>query len=430
MRVVYLNADRGIPALGQKGASVHVRAFVAALAVLGHEVTLLCSRLGSGNPPPPVRLIEIPPVADEAALAEECWRLDLEYAALTDTILRAEIARLANDRTLAIRAAASLATEGVVPDLIYERHALFHCAGIALGATTGVARVLEVNAPLVEEQARFRNLRLRAEAQAREDRSFRAADLVVAVSGEVRDHVLSRGVAESRVMVLPNGVDTASFAPAATRSAGAAIRQRLGLGDSPVIGFIGGFRPWHGMDFLLEAFARLGAAYATTKLLAVGTGPMLEAARARAAEAGVAGRVIFTGEIPHAEVPGHLAAMDFTVAPYLPRDDFYFSPLKVVESLAAGRAVVAPRIGQIESLIRHGETGLLYPPGNLATCTALLTVMLEDESLRTRMGARASALACRDCDWTQLADRVLAHPALAASSVRRKPPSVVALVEQ
>jgi glycosyltransferase involved in cell wall biosynthesis len=231
-------------------------------------------------------------------------------------------------------------------------------------------------------------------------------------------------------MVLPNGVDTASFAPAATRSAGAAIRQRLGLGDSPVIGFIGSFRPWHGMDFLLEAFARLGAAYATTKLLAVGTGPMLEAARARAAEAGVAGRVIFTGEIPHAEVPGHLAAMDFTVAPYLPRDDFYFSPLKVVESLAAGRAVVAPRIGQIESLIRHGETGLLYPPGNLATCTALLTVMLEDESLRTRMGARASALACRDCDWTQLADRVLAHPALAASSVRRKPPSVVALVEQ
>ena len=65
MKIAYLCADRGIPVLGDKGASVHVREFVSALAGLGHEVTLLCAKQGTGNPCPPVRMIELPP--DESA---------------------------------------------------------------------------------------------------------------------------------------------------------------------------------------------------------------------------------------------------------------------------------------------------------------------------------------------------------------------------
>jgi len=427
MKVAYLNADRGIPVLGEKGASVHVRAFTTALAALGHDVALVCSRAGSGNPPPPVRMLELPPAADDAAFVATCRRLGVdEVTAPADLVLRGELARLVNDQTLAARAAAALAAEGFAPDLLYERQALFHSAGVELAAAAGVARVLEVNAPLVEEQARFRDLRLRDEAQAYEDRSLNGADLVVAVSEEVRQHVLSRGVADRRVIVLPNGVDTASFAPAAALRAGIEIRERHGLGDDPVIGFVGSFKPWHGMDFLLDAFMRLTAVHGTARLLAVGTGPMLGEARARAEAAGLGGRVVFTGEIPHAEVPGHLAAMDFTVAPYLPRDDFYFSPLKVVESLAAGRAVVAPRIGQIEALVSHGETGLLYPPGDLAACVARLTVLLDNAALRARMGARAAERASRDWDWTQLAGRVLAHPALAGLPAEHLPPPATA----
>ncbi|MBU6498035.1 MAG: glycosyltransferase, partial [Rhodospirillales bacterium] len=115
----------------------------------------------------------------------------------------------------------------------------------------------------------------------------------------------------------------------------------------------------------------------------------------------------FPGAIAHADIPAALARMDLTVAPYLAQEDFYFSPLKVVESLAAGCPVVAPRIGQIPELVADGQTGLLYEPGDLAACRAAILRLLDDPAGRHRMGREAAARARRDWDWTRLADRVV-----------------------
>ena len=408
MRILYLNFDRGVPVLGDKGASVHVRAMTSALVRIGHEVTMLCSRLGGTNAPPRARLIELaPPVMDAKCLETEADLSGLVRADLADPIVAREIAALAHDRALPTRALSVLDDMNWFPDIVYERHALFHTAGATIAEALGVPRIVEVNAPLTQEQALHRGLVLREIAQRREAYSWRVADLAVAVSEEVRAHLLAYGVDPAQAMVAQNGVDTSLFNVDPAEAA--QTRLRWGLGAGLVVGFIGSFKPWHGVETLVDAFARVHAELPEARLLAVGDGPALGACRARAAALGVAGAAVFTGALPHAEIPRHLAAMDFTVAPYAPDPDFYFSPLKIVESLASGRPVVAPRLGQIEALVEHDVTGLLYMPGQNDQLVAAMARLAHETALRNRLGAEALARTRASWDWTQVASRIITH---------------------
>lgn len=396
MQVLYLNPDRGIPVLGDKGASVHVREFITALAAQGHKVALACATAGAGNAPPPARLIELAPEAGDAALAAEQVAQGLPAEALDDRITRRELARLRYDRDFAARVTAGLAPHAFQPEVVYERHALFHCAGADLARALGVPRLLEVNAPLIAEQAQFRGLALRSRAEAAEQASFRGADVIVTVSEEVADYVASTGIPRARILTLPNGVDTARFHPDAD---GARIRRDHHLGTAPVLGFIGSFKPWHGVGFLIEAFAGIAQRRPDARLLMIGEGPELDSARARIAALGLAERAIFTGRVPHADIPAYLAAMNLSAAPYLPQPDFYFSPLKVVESLAAGTPVIASRIGQLEQLVDDGTTGVLFTPGDSGEFTRKAGDLLADRARYRAMGAQARARAVRDFSW-------------------------------
>jgi glycosyltransferase involved in cell wall biosynthesis len=406
MKLLYLNFDEGIPVLGGKGASVHVREFVTAAAGLGHEVVLACSRLGAGDAPPPARLLELPPDEAPEGLAAECAALGLTTDSLSDDVLRREVVRLAHDRALPQRLLRALTELRFRPDAIYERHALFHNAGAAIAARLGVPRLLEVNAPLREEQRRFRSLKLEDPARLAEAASYRDADVIIAVSAGVAAHVRSVIGAANKLHIVPNGVDAERFGAGV---GGAEVRARTGVGGAPVIGFVGSFKIWHGGLFLLETFAELASVRPDVRLVAVGDGPTLEETRARAMSAGLANKVVFPGRVPHAEISGWYDAMDLTVAPYLPQPDFYFSPLKVIESLAAGRPVVAPRIGQLTDLIEDGKTGLLYAPGDKAGCLAAISRLLDDPARRCAMGDAAKRHALR-LGWRQVVSRILDLP--------------------
>ncbi len=404
MKVLYLNPDRGIPVLGDKGASVHVREFVTALSGLGHEVALVCANLGADNAPPPASVIELPPDADAADLLSECARLGLAPSALADIVTRREVGRLAYDRVFSARVMDALDAIGFRPDLIYERYALFHAQGAALAARLGVPRLLEVNAPLVHEQERFRGLALKAVAVATERASFHGANTIVAVSEEVAAYVRSTGVPQRDILVLPNGVDTSRFHPGA---GGVAVRARFGFGDAPVIGFVGSFKPWHGVHFLIDAFEGVARRRDDARLLCVGEGPELASARSKVASLGLEDHVVFAGRAPHADIPAYLAAMDICTAPYLPTSDFYFSPMKVVEALAAGVPVVATRIGQLPALVEDGVTGLLFTPGDTADFSARLLDLLDDETRRRAMGLAARERALADFSWLQAVERAM-----------------------
>jgi glycosyltransferase involved in cell wall biosynthesis len=238
----------------------------------------------------------------------------------------------------------------------------------------GIAHVLEVNAPLVDEAARYRGLQDVATWRARERSMLSAADALVAVSPSVRAHAIRCGVAPDRALVIHNGVDLEPF----ESMNGELVRQRYELGTTRVVGFAGSLKAWHGVDLLLRAAARLDR---DVRVLIVGDGPERPRLEALAGELGIADRVVFTGAVAHHAIPDHLAAMTVAAAPYRGQSDFYFSPLKIVEYLAAGLPVVASEQGDLARLV--GKAGLMVSPDDpVALAEALDTVLADPERRR------------------------------------------------
>jgi glycosyltransferase involved in cell wall biosynthesis len=361
MRLVYLCADRGIPLLGHKGASVHLRSLAAALAARGHEVIVACRTLEGPNRPPAGVEVRLMPASED------------EHAAWTrELVLESRV------------------------DVVLERYSLSSGAAAETARAAGLPYVLEVNAPLVEEAARYRGLADVPTWRAREKKLLASADAVIAVSGGVRDYVVSAGVSAAHVFVVHNGVDVGAFQKAAGLHA-----PQSGRADSAVVvGFAGSLKPWHGADVLLRAFAQVQG---RTRLLVVGDGPMRADLEAMASSLNLTSRARFTGAVPHGEMPGLLDAMDIGVAPYTAQDGFYFSPLKVAEYLAAGLPVVVSDQGDLREIV--GDAGLLVPPDDVAALAAALARLVRDPGLRRTLST-AARLRAGALDWLQVAGRV------------------------
>ena len=378
MKIAYLCSDPGVPVYGDKGASVHVRELTRAWQRLGHDMTVLAARPG-GNPPSDYG---VPVVAAKPEPIDE------RLAALlrTDPSAGEDVAR----DVRAILAAASLRQKALPllrsfqPDLVYERFALFGTAGIAVARELGVPLILEVNAPLSQEQERHRGLAYGATARELERHVLRSVDHVVAVSSALQRWLVAAGVSPERITVLPNAVDPARFDPGHVE--GGTVRGRLGLADQPVVGFVGTLKPWHDVDTLVRAIALLRRRTPAPRLLVVGAGPERERLEKLARINGIGAATTFTGPVPHAGVAPYIGAFDVAVVPYGRERTSYFSPLKLFEYLAAGRPVVAADVGDIRHCIRHGETGLLYPAGDTDALADAIGALLADRS-------RASSLA-------------------------------------
>lgn len=378
MRIAYLCADGGIPVFGDKGGSVHVRAMVRAFARLGHEVTVLCAEAGDGIP-------DFPVMAFGAHFAPETDRAAKErrLMAVADRI-EAHLTEQHGRRPF---------------DMIYERYGLWSAAGIRAARRLGLPVVVEVNAPLVEEQAAFRNFALRPEAEAIEAEVLAGATALAVVSAELVDYVTARGADPARVHVIGNKVDTARFHPAIPPADTPGIPA-----DRFVVGFTGSLKAWHGTDVLLEAVSRLLPAI-PAHLLIVGDGPDRAPLQARAAALGLADRMTVTGWVPHDALPALIARMDVAVAPYPASASHYFSPLKLYEYLAMGRPVVASAIGQTAALLGPDGAGLLVPPGDPAALAEALSWIARDVHLSRELAQRAARLGQR-LDWTSNAERV------------------------
>lgn len=402
LRMLYLCADPGIPVLGFKGASTHVRALVGALVAQGHTVTVICAARGEGNVLA-ADLVEVAPDAEARRLGHS---VDLAYerSGLAGKP-GAEFKRLHHNATLVDTLHEICGVSA--PDLIYERYALFCNAGAQVARARGLPHILEVNAPLIDERRRYWGLAVPEAAHAIERDVLQSADAVLAVSAPVRDYAIAAGAAPERTRVLPNAVDPREFA--AEPGAGASVRGAFGLGDAPVIGFAGSLKPWHGVDLLLEAVALLGDR--RLRVLIAGDGPEGAMLRRRAARPDLAGMVTFAGQVPHARMGAYLAAMDIGVAPYrAPGADeggFYFSPLKIFEYLAAGLPVVAPRLGQIAEVIEDGRHGLLHAPDDVPALAAHLASLIRDPALRAGMGRAGAALVGERYTWAGNAERVV-----------------------
>jgi glycosyltransferase involved in cell wall biosynthesis len=413
VRISYLSADFGVPPLGTKGASVHVRGLVSGLAAEGHEVLLLCPQAGSGGGElvAAAALRELPLEGPIFSAVEALREEEIGAGGRLSKDLR----NLLYNAWLPGRAAALLGEFG--PDFIYERYSLFGTAGLELAASLRVPLILEVNAPLVEEQAQQRGLSLPVTARRAQRLVVGGADHVVVVSPWLRSYVVGEGAAPTRVTVIPNAADPDLFAP----RSGAALRRRLGWEGMFVAGFVGSMKSWHGLPTLLEALRLLGAPRQAFRLLLVGDGPDLRDLQALAQRMGLAECIHATGAVPYREVAGWMAAMDAGVAPYAASAEGYFSPVKLFEYMAAGLPVVAARLGATESVIDEGRNGWLYPPGDEALLARRLEYLAAHRAEARRAGEAARRQVLERHTWRHNARAVCQIAELAIAQRRGAP---------
>jgi glycosyltransferase involved in cell wall biosynthesis len=373
MRLLYLSADPGVPILGHKGASVHVRALVKAFAEERVEVVVASPRVafeGDGLQTA-ATLVSIDPVLPKAHSGEASLREAVQRQAgqIVDLAARLEV------------------------DAVYERFSLFSHGGVDAASSLGVLHALEVNAPLRAEAARFRTLPHPALAEAIERDVFGRTDRVFAVSSPLAQLLVPAGVAAEKLEVARNGIDVDTFRPLSP------VRDGIFT-----VGFAGSLKPWHGIDVLLEGFGLALAREPGLRLEVVGSGPLAEL---------VAGsplppeRLVYHGQLTHRETIRLLAGWDVGAAPFAPLEDFYFSPLKVGEYMAAGACPVASDLPPLRDLLGHGERGVLVEAGNAAAFAHALVELARNRERTAELGRRARAYAFSALDWTQNARRAL-----------------------
>ncbi|WP_420643985.1 glycosyltransferase family 4 protein [Candidatus Leptofilum sp.] len=245
----------------------------------------------------------------------------------------------------------------------------------------------------------------RKAAQWAASKSYELANQIVTVSEPTKANLVENwGVLADKVKVIPNGVNVAHFQqPVDTRQ----VRAELGLGEAPTIMFVGGFQMWHGLDKLLEAVAVIKNVLPEVRLLLVGDGPARPFVEDNIYRLNLEKYVTITGFLPHAKIPELLAVADVVTVPYpkLPQE-MWFSPLKLYEYMAAGKAIVASSAGQIKNVIRHNENGLLVAPGEVADLADASLHLLQNEAERTRLGQNAQLEAEKEHAWARQIERL------------------------
>ncbi|WP_136192799.1 glycosyltransferase family 4 protein [Actinomyces procaprae] len=365
MRIAYICADPGVPVFGSKGASVHIQEVVRALRRAGHDVTVYAVRRGNLVPD------------DLADLHVSIVRIEATDAAARERAQADAAAALAE---LVLEAGA---------DLVYERYSLFSSA-LATLADAGIPGVLEVNSPLIDEQRHHRELVDEAAALAALRAQVRAARTTVCVSEPVRRWVC-RHVDAPRAVTIPNGVNLSRLTPFPEDP------------DDVVVTFVGTLKPWHGVSDLLQAAS---LAKESWSLRVIGDGPEREALLAQAEALGL--DVDFRGPLAPQDVPAALAGTAIGVAPYPDlggEDEQYFSPLKVLEYLAAGLPVVASAVGQLPRLL--DGIGVLVPPSDPAALAAALDALAVAPQLRARRGELGRRRAEKHHGWDAVVAQIL-----------------------
>jgi glycosyltransferase involved in cell wall biosynthesis len=295
----------------------------------------------------------------------------------------------------------------VRPDFIYQRHAVFSFAAGAVARKARLPLVLEVNASEVWVKRRWSRLWFDGLATRCERLALRLADVLAVISTAVREQLVSYRLPDGKFLLTPNGVNPEVFRPDID---GLEVRKRFGWDRETVVGFIGTFTRWHGVETLFDAAILALQRNPNLRFLLIGDGDLRTALEQQAESRGLKEFLLFTGLIPHTEAPLYLAACDILVSPHLGFQDgtkFFGSPTKLFEYMAMGRAIIASRLEQIAEVIRDGQNGLLMNPGDDRQLAELILQLASDHTLRLHLGQRAREDVVAHYTWDQNVRRIL-----------------------
>ena len=240
--------------------------------------------------------------------------------------------------------------------VVYEIRAFWEDAAVDHGTTT-------------EGSLRYRATRRL------ETRAIRQVDHVFTICEGLRSDIAARGIPDDKITVIPNAVDVESFDSGGIPDE--ALKDKLGLSSSTVIGFIGSFYAYEGLDLLLEAFPMILFQLPDVRILLVGGGPQEQALKEQAMRLGIEDKVVFAGRVPHSEVQRYYDLIDVLAYPrHSMRLTELVTPLKPLEAMAQGRLFVASDVGGHRELIRDGETGTLFKAGSADALAAAVLDML------------------------------------------------------
>lgn len=366
------------------GQAVHIEEMIKALRLEGHEVLVVSPDSASHA------------VGEVRMGADMAWvhRLKARLPKAVYELMELAYSVVAYQKLLK-------AARVFRPDVIYERYNLFLLAGLMASKRLRVPLLLEVNAPLVLERTQHSGgLALASLARWAEGVVWRGAAHVLPVTHVLASHIRARGVSASRICVIPNGIDPDHFAKGPTPDE---ARRLLGLQGALVLGFTGFVRDWHGVDRIVRWLASPQAP-SRACLLIVGDGPVRAELEALAASLGVADRVRFTGVIDRSEVPSHVASFDVALQPAVTP---YASPLKLMEYLVLGKAVLAPATPNLMEVLTDQVNALLFDESKAGSMEAGLTLLCTDDALRQRLSQQAAlTIGERDLTWRGNARRV------------------------
>lgn len=269
------------------------------------------------------------------------------------------------------------------PDILHAHSpALNAIAALRAGRKHGIPVVYEVrafweDAAVDHGTSREWGLRYRL-TRALETSAFKRVDAITTICEGLRRDIVARGIPAQKVTVIPNAVDIEKFSVGGTGDA--ILKEQLGLNGHRIIGFIGSFYAYEGLDLLLQAFPTILASAPDIRLLLVGGGPQDDSLKHLASGLGIKDKVIFTGRVPHDQVQRYYDLVDILAYPrHSMRLTELVTPLKPLEAMAQGRLLVASDVGGHKELIQDGKTGILFKSENpQALADAVLRLLAEE----------------------------------------------------
>lgn len=285
---------------------------------------------------------------------------------------------------------------------IYERYALNSLHGSWLAKNTGWPLILEVNDATVIE--RSRPLSFKKIAKKNEETIFRQAELLITISNYFKNLIVEEyQISPDKVLVLPNAIDPKRFDLNSTNHL---IREDLGIPENAIVlGCLGAFLPWHGLDFLVDTMADEVIKH-NLFFLFIGDGPVRDSVEASASQMGVGDKVLMTGFLPPDEAIKYLDLVDICV---LPDSNSHCSPMKLFEFMGMGKPVVLPAYNPLLETLQDGKQGIFFEPKDSEGLRTSLLSLISSQNMRQRIGLSAKKLVLEKHIWSQHAKKVLSY---------------------